>query len=263
MYSIDTHAHLYAREFDNDRKEMIERAIAQGVKKIFLPNIDLASVQPMFEMQKQWPEVCYSMLGLHPCSVKEDYKESLELLEKEIDKSMEGKNPKIFAIGETGLDYFWDESFKEEQKLALNKHIEWAKKYKLPLVLHNRNASADLIAEIKSAQDGSLTGIFHCFSGTEEEAREIISLGFILGIGGVVTFKNSKLATELQNIPLNKIVLETDSPYLAPMPFRGKRNESSFIPLIAKKISEAKKLDTSTVIEETTLSALKLFNLSD
>lgn len=262
MNWIDTHAHLYAKEFDADREKIVEKAFESGVEKICLPNIDLNSIEGMFEMQKKWQGKIFPMIGLHPCSVKSDFENQLEALFSILEKEFEnGNQSDVIAVGETGLDYYWDKTFVDAQKSALNIQIDWAKKFNIPIILHCRDAFEDLIEQIEAAQDGTLKGIFHCFTGTEAEAERVIRAGFLLGIGGVITFKNSKLATELQNINPEHIVLETDSPYLAPAPYRGKRNESSFIPLIGEKLSSATEKKTADIAEITTQNAKRLFKL--
>lgn len=250
---IDTHAHLYLEQFDEDRDEMLQRAKQQGVGKFYLPNIDSSSVERMLSMEAQYPGECFAMMGLHPCSVKEDYKKELSIVEKWLDERP------FAAVGEIGTDLYWDKAYIEEQKTVFQIQAGWAKALKLPIVIHCRD-SIDLTIElVQQAQDGRLKGIFHCFGGTLEQAKAIIDLGFYLGIGGVLTYKKSGLDTVLQQIPMEHLVLETDSPYLAPVPFRGKRNESAYIRHIAEKLAEVKSTSVEEVERGTTENAGKIF----
>ncbi|MBP6455357.1 MAG: TatD family hydrolase [Chitinophagaceae bacterium] len=252
---IDTHSHMYAEEFDLDRNEIIKKAIEVGVKKIVLPNCNSETVGVMLALEKQFPENCFSMMGLHPCYVKENVEEELALVEKLLNEK------KFIAVGEIGLDFYWDTSFKEEQINAFQFQIDLAKKHKLPIAIHTRNAMAETIELIEKNKDENLRGVFHCFSGTLEDAKKIISLGFYLGIGGVITYKNSGLQEILKEIDLQHILLETDAPYLSPVPFRGKRNESAYIPFIAEKLSEIKDCSLNTIKEQTTENAISLFGI--
>ncbi len=252
---VDTHAHLYARQFDSDRNEMIKRALDKGVKKFYLPNIDSQSIEGMLQLEKEYPEHCFPMMGLHPCSVKENYKEELAIIEEWLFKR------KFCAVGEIGIDLYWDKTFIEEQKTAFRLQIEWAKQLDLPIVIHARNSTKEILEILATLNDDKLRGIFHCFGGTVEEAREIIELGFFLGIGGVLTFKKSGLDKTLTAIDLKHIVLETDSPYLAPTPFRGKRNESSYVVYVAKKLADIKNIDIQEVKKITSENAYKIFDL--
>jgi TatD DNase family protein len=250
----DTHTHLFAEEFDSDRKEVVQRAILAGVNKLFLPNIDSSSIAAMFALEKQFPENCFPMMGLHPCSVKENYLEELKIIEDWFLKR------KFSAVGEIGMDYHWDKTFIPQQKDAFSKQIDLAKKYNLPIVIHQRECFDDVFEIVKSKNGNNLKGIFHCFTGTIEEANRIISLGgFKMGIGGAVTYKNSKLPEVLKQIDLKHIVLETDSPYLTPVPHRGKRNESSFIIFVAQKIAEVKGITVEEVAKITTKNAEDIF----
>jgi TatD DNase family protein len=251
---IDTHTHLFAEEFDSDRKEVVQRAISAGVNKLFLPNIDSSSIQSMLDLEKQFPENCFAMMGLHPCSVKENYLEELKIIEDWFLKR------KFSAVGEIGMDYHWDKTFIPQQKDAFSKQIDLAKKYNLPIVIHQRECFDDVFEIVKSKNGNNLKGIFHCFTGTIEEANRIISLGgFKMGIGGAVTYKNSKLPEVLKQIDLKHIVLETDSPYLTPVPHRGKRNESSFVIFVAQKIAEVKGITVEEVAKITTKNAEDIF----
>ncbi len=252
---IDTHTHLFAEKFDEDRIEMVERAIEAGVEKMFLPNVDVSTISKMNELEKTFPENCFSMIGLHPCHVFHDYKENLSIIQKELETR------KYAGIGETGLDYYWDTTYKNEQQASLHQHAEWAKQYHLPIILHTRESFDDSYAIMKEHNNENLTGVFHCFSGSVEEMEKVAGLeGFYIGIGGVVTFKKSHLPDVIENTPLEMIVLETDSPYLAPSPNRGKRNESSYLPLVAQKIAEIKGISIDQVAEITTKNALNLYS---
>ncbi len=251
---IDTHAHLYAEEFDTDRSAVIERAIQNGVTKILLPNIDLQSLDGMKSLIETYPQNCFAMLGLHPCSVDDQYKSILTAIESAI------QNVKIKAIGEIGIDLYWDTTFKNQQIDAFLIQCLWANHMELPIAIHTRNATRETL-DVLNTLEKQPGGVFHCFGGTLEEAYEIINLGYSLGIGGVLTYKNSNLADILPQISLDKIILETDAPYLSPAPFRGKRNESMHIPLIAKKLAEVYGLPIETIAEKTTNNACQLFNI--
>ena len=255
MKFIDTHTHLFSTQFAEDAEAVIERALAQEVGQFYLPNVDTKSIARMYELSDKYPNQCIPMIGLHPCSVKEDYKEQLAIIEKEL----EGE--RIFAgIGEMGLDYHWDLTFKKEQLDALRIQIEWAKKYELPVILHTRESFEDTYKVIAELNDERLTGVFHCFTGSVEEAQKVIDLGgFYMGIGGVVTFKNAGVDKTVAQLPLEYLVLETDAPYLAPTPHRGSRNESMHIPLIAQKVAEAKNLSLDEIAQATTKNAQQLF----
>lgn len=250
---IDTHAHLYVKEYDEDRDAMLQRTFESGVKKIFLPNIDLSTIPAMQSMQESYPDQCYAMLGLHPCDVKSDFESVLDQMESLL------STYSWYGIGETGLDYYWDTTYKEEQKSALKRQISWAKKFRLPIILHTRNSFEDTIQIIENEKDENLHGIFHCFGGSQNDAQRVIDIGFKMGIGGVVTYKNGGLDQLLPYIDIQHLVLETDSPYLTPVPYRGKRNESSYLKLIAERIASIKNIAIEEVIESTTENALKLF----
>ena len=254
MKLIDTHTHLYVREFREDIDSVVERAINEGVEKFYLPAIDSSENDALLELEKKFPGKMYAMAGLHPCSVKENYKEELAAIEQQLSQR------EFAAIGETGLDFYWDITFTKQQYESLHTQAEWAIQYKLPLVLHTRNAIQETIDVIKEYKETGLTGIFHCFSGTLSNAKEIIDSGFLLGIGGVVTFKNSGLAEVIKDIDLKYLVLETDAPYLAPSPYRGKRNESSYLKYIVQKIAEIKDLTVEEVAAQTTKNANNLFD---
>ena len=228
---IDTHAHLYATEFNDDRNEMVQRAIARKVTKMLLPNIDVSSVAGMHELVTSFPQNCFAAIGLHPCSVNALYKNDLKALYKHFAAN------EYYAVGEIGLDYYWDKTYVGEQKRAFVEQIEWAKELSLPIIIHTRNSFDDAIEIVEEQQDGRLSGVFHCFGGTIEEGKRIKDIGFYMGIGGVATFKKSNHLQVLPVLGMDKIVLETDAPYLTPVPYRGKRNESSYIPYIAEKTS--------------------------
>ena len=234
MKFIDTHTHLYLKEFSADIDEVIRRAEMEGVEKFYLPAIDSSENGALLELEKKFAGKCFAMAGLHPCSVKENYLEELD----KVHQILERRNSA--GIGETGLDFYWDTSFRKEQYHCLEKQAEWALQYDLPLVLHTRNALKETIDVIRTYDGKGLRGIFHCFGGTLQEATDIIGLGFFLGIGGVLTYKNSGLAEVIKEISLAHIVLETDAPYLTPVPYRGKRNESSYIKYVARKIGRNK-----------------------
>lgn len=249
---IDTHAHLYVEEFDKDRDDMMRRCGEAKVNKIYLPNIDHASIDRMMELEVKHPH-CQAMMGLHPCSVKKDFEKELYLIESWLNKRS------FAAIGEMGTDLYWDKTFWPEQQEAFRIQAAWAKKFKKPIVIHSRESIDETIQLLEPLMDDSLTGVFHCFSGTLEQANKIIAMGFFLGIGGVATFKNGGLDKVLPNVDLKFLVLETDSPYLAPVPHRGKRNEPSYIPLIAKRVAELKKITMEEVMMKTTENAGRLF----
>ncbi len=254
MKLIDTHTHLYLKEFSEDIEEVIQRAKDEGIEKFYLPAIDSSETQAMTSLEKKFPGKCLPMAGLHPCSVKENYKGELNKIEKML------LERKFAAIGESGLDFYWDTKFTNEQYESLHTQISWALQYNLPLVLHTRNAMQETIDIIKTYSGKSLRGIFHCFGGTTEQAREIIDQNFLLGIGGIITYKNSGLSEVLKEIDLKYIVLETDAPYLTPVPFRGKRNESSYLKYIAQKLAEIKNSSIEEVAEQTTNNAENIFS---
>jgi TatD DNase family protein len=254
MY-IDSHAHIYNEQFTGDRQAAIERALLAGVGKIYMPNVDLDSIDIMLETEEKNPGICIPMMGLHPCDVDGDFEKQLYEVEAWLNRR------KFAAVGEMGLDLYWDKTFFEHQKEAFRIQVELAKKHDLPVVLHTRNANREAIDLVRALKDDKLRGIFHCFSGTVAEAREMIDLGFLLGIGGVVTFKNGGLDKVLPEIGLEHLVLETDCPYLPPVPHRGKRNEPSYIPLFAEKVADLLKMDKGQVEEKTTENSLKIFGL--
>jgi TatD DNase family protein len=249
---IDTHAHLYLAEFESDRNLMLERAKQAGIDKIFLPAIDSSTHTSLLQMETDFPW-CKAMMGVHPCSIKENFQEELAIAQQNWDKR------NFVAVGEIGLDFYWDRTFEKEQYEAFRIQIEWALAKNVPIVIHSRQSTLDCVRVLKEYKNKALRGIFHCFSGSLEEAQEIIKLGFYLGIGGVITYKNAGLGAVIEKIDLTHLVLETDAPYLTPVPHRGKRNESSFIPLIAEKIGEVKGVKLEEVAQITTQNAENLF----
>jgi TatD DNase family protein len=254
MVLTDTHTHLYLEEFDDDRDEVIQRALDAGVEYMLLPNIDNDTVEPMLTLCGQYPGNLFPMMGLHPTDVKENFETELQKIEDHL------KSGTWYGIGETGMDLYWDKTFVRQQEMALREQIEWAKKYNLPIVIHSRDSFDEIFRIIDDTNDERLRGVFHCFTGTEAQARKILEYGgFYLGIGGVLTFKNSGLDKVAENIPLEKMLLETDSPFLAPKPFRGKRNESARIRIIAEKLAEVKNVTPEEVAEQTTANAIRLF----
>lgn len=250
---IDTHAHIYAKEFDHDREDVLHRCAENEVKKIYMPNVDHTSIDSMLDLESRWPQ-CAATMGLHPCSVKKDFERELYIVEDWLAKR------KFAAVGEIGTDLYWDKTFWDQQCEAFKIQVGWAKKLGLPVIIHCRESLQQTVDLVEQMQDGTLTGIFHCFGGTAEEAERIIKLDFYLGIGGVSTFKKAGLDLVLPEIPLDRIVLETDSPYLAPVPHRGKRNEPSYIPLIAQKVSEIKSATLDEIQRQTTANATSIFN---
>lgn len=252
-YFIDTHAHIYHEDFVRDRGDMLQRCMDQGVTKILMPNVDHSSIDAMLELEDRSSGQCISMMGLHPCSVKKGFERELYLVEEWLSKR------KFAAVGEIGTDLYWDKSLFDYQKEAFLLQLGWARKYRLPVVIHCRESINETIELVQQAHDENLTGVFHCFSGTAEQAAQVTKLGFYLGIGGVATFKNGGLDKVLPEVDLKHLVLETDSPYLAPVPHRGKRNEPSYIPLVAKKVAEFKMASIDEVRRATTENAVKLF----
>ncbi|MEP7165553.1 MAG: TatD family hydrolase [Ferruginibacter sp.] len=249
---IDTHCHLYLEEFRPDIDEVIKRGIAAGIERFYLPAVDSSTTADMLRLEGEYPGVCIPMIGLHPCSVKDNYEQEMRLVNDWLTKR------RFAAIGEIGLDFYWDKTFIKEQYGAFNKQIQLAIDHDVPVVIHTRDAMAETIEVIQNYK-GRARGIFHCFGGSLEEAQRIIDLGFYMGIGGVVTYKKSGLAEVIKQIDLQHFVLETDAPYLTPVPFRGKRNESSYLKYIVEKIAEVKELPVQDVSAITTANALKVF----
>jgi TatD DNase family protein len=255
MQLIDTHAHLYLPEFDADRDEVVNRATANGISKMLLPNIDIDSVKQMLDLVSRYPGICLPMMGLHPTSVKEDYLSQLDNLEKLITEN------KIIAIGEIGIDLYWDKTFLKEQIISFRRQIKFALQNKLPVVIHSRDAFPEVFSVLAEFNDDKLTGVFHAFTGNISDAEKAITIGLKLGIGGIVTFKNSGLDKVVSAIGPDNLILETDSPYLAPVPHRGKRNESSYICVINKKLADIFNISEEKMAEITYSNSVKLFNL--
>lgn len=255
MIITDTHTHLYSNEFDQDRNEMIQRAIDAGVSRFFIPAIDSVYTQSMYDLEKAFPENIFLMMGLHPTHVKDNYLEELQHVAEELGKR------KFFAVGEIGIDLYWDKTHLEEQKNAFRKQIQLAKQYQLPIVIHCRDAFDEIFEVLETEKSDDLFGIFHCFTGTYEQALKAISYNMKLGIGGVVTFKNGKIDQFLNQIDLKHIVLETDSPYLAPVPYRGKRNESSYLINVIDKLSVIYGVTDQEIAKITTQNSKQIFGI--
>ena len=251
----DTHTHLYSEEFEQDRGEMIQRAINAGVSRFFIPAIDSTCTQAMYDLEQDFPENVFLMMGLHPTYVKDNYEAELAHVASELAKR------KFYAIGEIGIDLYWDKTHLKEQQVAFRQQIQWAKQYKLPIVIHCREAFDEIFEILEEEKSPELFGIFHCFSGTYEQALQAISYNMLLGIGGVVTFKNGKIDQFLDRIDLQHIVLETDSPYLAPIPFRGKRNESSYVVNVAAKLAAIYNLSVTEIAQITTENSKRVFGI--
>ena len=255
MNLIDTHTHIYDHQFSLDRSEVMQRALDAGVKMMLLPNVDASTIAPMLELHEQYPDCTRAMMGLQPEEVKEDYKQVLSQMEKELERGI------YVGVGEVGLDFYWDSTFEKEQLDAFETQLEWARQLHLPLSIHCRNAFDKMVKILEHKQDGGLHGIMHCFTGIEDEARVYLELGFHLGLGGVTTYKNCGLKDYLPNLPLDRIVLETDAPYLAPVPCRGKRNEPAFLVHTAQKIAEILQIPVEELAAATTANAKALFQL--
>ncbi len=251
----DTHTHLYSDAFLDDKAKMMQRALNAGVKRLFIPAIDSKTTEAMYQLEKEYPNNVFLMMGLHPTSVKEDFENELLHVKEQF------KKRSFFAVGEIGIDLYWDKSTLEIQKEAFKIQIQLAKKHQLPIVIHCRDAFDEVFEVLETEKDDDLFGIFHCFTGTEEQAKQAISYNMKLGIGGVVTFKNGKIDHFLQNFDLKHIVLETDSPYLSPTPFRGKRNESSYLQLICKKVAEIYNISEEEVAKKTTQNSKEVFGI--
>jgi len=254
MVFIDTHTHLFGEEFNDDIELVIERAKQLNVHKMLLPNIDIESIGAMKACAERFPNHCFPMIGIHPCSVNENYKNELEVIKSELESGY-----KYYGIGEIGMDLYWDKSTQQIQSEAFLTQCEWAVKHQLAVSIHTRSATYETIQILKSMKQCP-KGVFHCFSGSVEEGKEIIKLGFKLGIGGVITYKNSTLPETLKNFKPQDLVLETDSPYLPPTPHRGKRNESSYIPLIAQKVADTYEMNINEIAEITSANAKELFH---
>ena len=252
---IDTHAHIYAKEFDEDRDLVVQRALAQGIDQILLPNIDLESIEPMLKTEAAYPDVCRSMMGLHPCYVNADVKQTLTTIHSWFEKHS------FIAVGEIGIDLYWDKTFKAEQEMAFITQLNWAKEMKLPVVIHTRDSIEETLRLLKQEQDGSLSGTFHCFGGSVDEAKAINDLGFHLGLGGVSTFKNGGMDKIIPHLNMDYLILETDCPYLAPVPHRGKRNEPAYTQLVAQRVADLREMSLADVDAVTTANAKKLFGI--
>ena len=254
MKLIDTHAHIYDEKFKGEINEIIDRAKEAGIEKIYMPNIDSTTIDDMLELEHKFPDYCVPMMGLHPCSVNKSFEKELYIVEDWFSKR------DFVAVGEIGTDLYWDKSFFNEQKEAFKIQSELAIKKDIPIIIHCRESIPETIELVSSLKNNNYRGIFHCFSGNLEQANQITEMDFYLGLGGVVTFKNGGLEEVIANADFDKIVLETDSPYLAPVPYRGKRNEPSFVANVAKKIAEVKNINEIEVGEVTSKNALKIFN---
>ena len=264
MYLIDTHTHIYDPQFDDDRDAVVRRALEAGVGMMLLPNVDASTIAPMLQLHEHYPDCTRVMMGLQPEEVKGDYKQVLSLMEKELfeAQSFSPQSPVPYvAVGEVGLDFYWDATFEKQQLDAFETQLDWAKQLGLPLSIHCRNAFDKMVHILERKQDGNLKGVMHCFTGTEEEAKAYLSLGFHLGLGGVTTYKNCGVKDYLCDIPLNRIVLETDAPYLSPVPHRGQRNESAFLLDSARRIAEIYEMTLEEMAEITTRNAKMLFEI--
>jgi TatD DNase family protein len=258
MKLIDTHTHLYLPEFDEDRSLMLNRALDHQVKYFVLPNIDSESIPQIKKMMADFPDHCLAAMGLHPTSVKDHFEEELAICYQEL------KNGNYVAVGEIGIDLYWDKSYYEQQKIAFKEQVKWALEFDKPIIIHSRDSFKEIFELMDEVWVPELKGVFHCFTGTKAEAEKIIGdYQFKLGIGGVYTFKNSGLREELSSIGVEHLVLETDAPFLAPVPYRGKRNESAYVSLVAKRIAEEKNMSLEEVAEITTCNAVELFGLED
>lgn len=255
MQLVDTHIHLYASEFDVDRDELIRKAQEKNINFFLMPNIDSDSLASMQQLTEQYPDQCFAMMGLHPCSVKENFKNELKIVEAELKKGI------YYGVGEIGLDLYWDLSFVKEQEEALKIQLQWAAETNLPAVIHSRESTQQIIEIIQSLKLKNLKGIFHCFTGTVDQAKMIIDLGFYLGIGGVLTYKNSGLDKTISEVDLKHLVLETDAPFLPPTPHRGKRNLPEYLFLIAEKLAAVKNVSIQEVAETTSENAMELFEI--
>lgn len=255
MIITDTHTHLYSESFDTDRNEVIDRAIENGITRFFIPSIDSSYIESMYDLEKQYPEHIFLMAGLHPTHVKHDYKNELSIIVRQLEQRS------FFAIGEIGIDLYWDKTMLREQQDAFRFQIQLAKKYSLPIVIHCRDAFNEVFEILDHEKSDDLNGIFHCFTGTLEQAKKAISYNMKLGIGGVVTFKNGKIDQYLSKIPISEIVLETDAPYLSPTPFRGKRNESAYLLHILEKVASIYKLERDVIARITTQNSIDIFKI--
>jgi TatD DNase family protein len=254
---IDSHAHIYLEQFDSDRDEMISRAAEAGVSRIMMPNVDHETIDDMLEAELRYEGMCKPMMGLHPCSVGKDFEKALYVVEDWL------KQRRFSAVGEIGTDLYWDRTYWDHQQEAFRIQMKWAEEYDLPAVIHCRDSIDETIDLAQGLGRSSDRGIFHCFSGSVDQARTVVDMGFSIGIGGVATFKNGRLDDVLREVPLEHMVLETDSPYLAPEPNRGKRNEPSYLPLIAEKIARVKEVPADEVITVTSKNCMRIFGLNE
>lgn len=255
MQIIDTHNHIYLPEFDADRDETVKRASEAGVRRILMPNIDSSSIAPMLASEERYPGMCFPMMALHPTSVKENYRDELEVVEAAL------SSHKYYGIGETGIDLYWDKTFINEQVISFRRHLELAEEYGLPVVIHARESLDLIIDEIRAFGTGRVKGVFHAFPGNASDARKVTGMGFMIGIGGVVTFRNGKQSEAAIAAGVSNIVLETDAPYLAPVPYRGKRNEAAYLTYVIDKLSEILAISPVEIADRTTGNAMRLFNL--
>jgi len=253
MLLIDTHCHLYLPEFNSDLDKIVQNASDAGVDKMYMPSIDSTVINDLLNTEKKYPGKCFAMMGLHPCSVNENYKNELAVVDEWLNKRA------FVAVGEIGLDFYWDSTFSKEQYEAFETQMQWALQKNIPIVIHTRNAMQQTIDFVKPFAAKGLSGIFHCFGDNLDKAKQIIDMNFYLGIGGVLTYKKSGLDEVMKQIDLNHIVLETDAPYLTPVPFRGKRNESSYLKIIAEKLSQVKDISLEEIAAVTTANAEKIF----
>lgn len=251
----DTHTHLFLSQFDNDRDQVVKRAYDWGVGYCFLPNIDKNTIEPAWRMTTDYPGTCFAMMGLHPCSVAHDWESHLKAVEVELHS-----DKPVYAVGETGLDFYWDDTYQSQQEESFRQHLRWAKQLKLPVSIHVRNSFERVATILEEENESSLFGILHCFTGTVEQGHRILNLGgFYLGIGGIVTFKNAGLAEVVVDLPLDSLVLETDAPYLAPHPYRGKRNEAAYTRLVGEKVANLQNITLDAVAKQTTQNAGSIF----
>lgn len=258
---IDTHCHLYHARFDDDREDVLRRAASVGVETILLPNIDSGSTESLILLSQTHVDRCLPMMGIHPCSIREDYRKELEHAERWLFDPPQKQH--FLGVGEIGLDYYWDTSFKSQQQEAFDLQLQWALQLRLPVAIHSRDSMEDCIRQVERRQDGSLRGVFHCFTGTREQAERITRLGFYLGIGGVATYKNGGLDQVLPGIALSHLVLETDAPFLAPVPHRGKRNEPAYLVPVAEKLAQWYGVPEPDIAEQTSVNAQQLFDLKN
>jgi TatD DNase family protein len=255
MILTDTHTHIYYEANEEKLDQQMQRCSDNGIQRLFLPNVASATIPLVLGLSKKYPETCFPMLGLHPCDVKEDYEEELSLIHQAVQKN------KVYAIGEIGMDLYWDKTFIKEQQHSFRTQIAWAKELGLPIVIHCRDAFDEVFEVLEDLKDEKLRGIFHCFTGNLEQAQQAIQLNFYLGIGGVLTYKKAGLAEVIQDIDLQYLVLETDAPYLAPVPYRGKPNESAYLLYVAQKLADIKGISLAQVAEVTTANSIKVFGV--